>query len=447
MISTAEVYLWGTKIGVIHKEEDKAYASFEYDRNFAGSGIELSPIMMPLSGRVFEFPDLAEGSFRGLPGLIADSLPDRFGNAVINRWLVSQGKTDDDFTVLDRLCYTGSRGMGALEFVPATGPGSDLSEEINVREMVAFASKVLHSREDLRETKIDEAGLEQLLKFGTSAGGARAKAIIAWNEDTNEIRSGQVDAGEGFDYWLMKFDGVNGNGDHDREDDPEYTLIEYAYYRMALAAGIAMNECRLYGEGERHHFMTKRFDRMNGKKLHMQTLGAIAHIDYNYPGLCSYEQAAGCMRRMNLPASDMEQLFRRMVFNVMAVNQDDQVKNISFLMDRDGIWRLAPAYDLTFSYDPSNLWLSSHQMLVNGKSAGITLQDMMESGRNMDISTTRCSRIISEVSAAVARWPQFAGECGIREKTVDMISKITAEAVRPPSPPRSAGPGSPGGPG
>lgn len=427
MINTAEVYMWGTRIGVIHKEENKPYASFEYDRDFVNSGIELSPIMMPLSGRVFEFPDLTSGAFHGVPGLVADSLPDKFGNTVINRWLAYQGKTDYDFNVLDRLCYTGKRGMGALEYVPATGPTSDVSEEINVREMAAFASKILQSREEAEIIDGKGAGFEQLLKFGTSAGGARAKAIIAWNEKTNELKSGQVDAGEGFDYWLIKFDGVKGNGDHNLEDIPEYTLIEYAYYKMALAAGIEMSECRIYEEDGRHHFITKRFDRTNGKKLHMQTLGAIAHIDYNYPGICSYELAAGYMRQMRLPASDIEQLFRRMVFNVLAVNQDDHVKNISFIMDRTGSWRLSPAYDMTFSYDPSNMWLSSHQMLINGKRTGISPADMVECGNNMDISARRCRHIISEVTCAVDVWSQIASENGIREKTTKMINQKLSE--------------------
>ena len=428
MISTAEIYMWGTRIGVLHKDEGKPYASFEYDREFLNSGIQLSPIMMPLSGRVFEFPDLVGNAFRGVPGLVADSLPDKFGNAVITSWLSAQGKAESDFNVLDRLCYTGKRGMGALEYVPATGPKADLSEIINVREMVDFASEILQSRENTDALKANEAGFEQLLKFGTSAGGARAKAIIAWNEETNEIRSGQVDAGEDFDYWLMKFDGVKGNGDHDLEDVPEYTLIEYAYYKMALAAGIEMNECRIYEEGGRHHFMTKRFDRRRGKKLHMQTLGAIAHIDYNYPGICSYEQAAGYMRQMKLPASDVEQLFRRMVFNVLAVNQDDHVKNISFLMDKAGVWRLSPAYDMTFSYDVSNLWLSSHQMLVNGRKSEISHADMIECGNNMDIATSRCKHIIADVAGAVELWPKIACENGIREKTVKMIQQKMTEA-------------------
>ena len=430
MITTAEVYLWGTRVGIIHKDEDSPYAAFEYDRDFIGSNIELSPIMMPLSGRVFEFPDLADSSFRGVPGLVADSLPDKFGNAVINSWLVSGGRSERDFNVIDRLCYTGSRGMGALEYVPSTGPDADISEEINVREMTEFASRILSNRENEQIHDIQSSGFEQLLKFGTSAGGARAKAIIAWNENTGEIRSGQTKAEDDFEYWLMKFDGVSGNGDYNIEDIPEYTLIEYAYYKMALEAGLEMNECRIFNQDGRHHFMTKRFDRSGGKKLHMQTLGAIGHIDYNYPGICSYEQAAGYMRMMNLPAIDVEQLYRRMLFNVLAVNQDDHVKNISFLMDRTGTWRLSPAYDVTFAYDSSNLWLSSHQMLINGRKKDISVSDCLECGRNMDISMRRCRSIISEVAEAVGGWKQTACDIGIREKTAETISGIQQIAAQ-----------------
>lgn len=264
----------------------------------------------------------------------------------------------------------------------------------------------------------------QLLQLGTSAGGARAKAIIAWNENTHEIRSGQVNLGKDFEYWLIKFDGVSRNGDHDMEDDLEYTLIEYAYYKMALKAGIKMNECKLFKENGHNHFMTKRFDRVDGKKLHMQTLGAIAHIDYNVPGLCSYEQAAGYMRQMNLDAGDIDQLYRRMAFNVLAVNHDDHVKNISFLMDKHGVWRLSPAYDLTFSYNMNNKWLLAHQMLINGKSSNITLNDLISSGRSMDISTRRCKNIIIDVRDSINSWMQIADDVGIREKTAFGIKRI-----------------------
>ena len=431
MINTAEIFIWGTRIGIIHKEPDLPYASFEYDRDFQKSGIELSPICMPLSDHVYEFPDLSVSSFHGMPGLVADSLPDRFGNAVINNWLSSLGRSVDYFNAIDRLCYTGSRGMGALEYVPASGPFIDPSENVNISEMVRFAEAALSGRAAQEADISNDPAYAQLLKLGTSAGGARAKAIIAWNEDTGIIRSGQIDAGDGFDYWLIKFDGVDSSGDHNIKDIPEYTLIEYAYYQMAVQAGIEMSECRLYREHDRSHFMTKRFDRVNGNKLHMQTLGALTHTSYNDPGFLSYEQAASYMRFMGLPAADIEQLFRRMVFNVLAVNQDDHVKNISFLMNKAGIWRLAPAYDLTFAYSRNNLWLSTHQMVINGKRSGITLDDILTSGASMDISPRKCRNIIEKVRAAVSNWSNIAHDLNIRDSTIETIEQfmIIADAT------------------
>ena len=424
MINTAEIKMWGTKIATIHLDDGKPYISFEYDKKFVNSGIEVAPICMPLSKRIYEFPNLNSDAFRGVPGMIADSLPDKFGNSIINQWLASSGRTERDFNVIDRLCYTGSRGMGALEYLPVSGPASEVDEPINVNEMVQFASDILNNRDSVKLDMSNELTYSQLLQLGTSAGGARAKAIIAWNEKTHEIRSGQVNLGKDFGYWLMKFDGVSKNGDHGTEDEPEYTLIEYAYYQMALQAGIDMNKCQIFRENGYNHFMTKRFDRADGKKLHMQTLGAIAHIDYNIPGLCSYEQAVSYMRQMNLGAKDIEQLYRRMVFNVLAVNQDDHVKNISFLMDRNGIWKLSPAYDMTFSYNIRNRWLSAHQMLINGKKENITMEDLLTSGKNMDISTKRCKSVIRDVKKAVNSWMQIADDVGIREKTATDINKI-----------------------
>lgn len=416
--------MWGTRIGIVHLEEGRGYASFEYDRHFLQSAIEISPIQMPLADKIYAFPTLADSSFYGVPGLIADSLPDKFGNAVISQWLAGQGLGDEDFNVIDRLCYTGSRGMGALEYVPATGPAGDANDPVNIDEMVKFASDILGQRRSVLLRMDEDITSRQLLLLGTSAGGARAKAIIAWNEDTGDIRSGQINAGDGYGYWIIKFDGVEENGDHGTSDGPQYTLIEYAYHHMAVAAGINMSECRILNENNRHHFMTRRFDRADsGDRIHMQTLGAVSHIDYNYPHLCSYEQAAVIARRMHLPESDIEQLYRRMVFNVLASNHDDHVKNISFLMDRDGKWRLSPAYDVTFAYDTANKWISSHQMTVNGKSSGISRDDLMASGRIMDISSSKCRRIYEEVSVAVGDWDRFAGKAGVSDINRETIAK------------------------
>lgn len=424
MNTTAEIYLWGTRVGIIHQDLDKPYASFEYDEKFLNSNIEISPIMMPLSNIVYEFPALSGEPFFGMPGLVVDSLPDTFGNKVIEQWLASQGKSITDFTAIDRLCYTGKRGMGALEYVPASSEISDINESINVSEMVKFASDVLNKRDSITLNAEDALTYSQLVQVGSSAGGARAKALIAWNEKTNEIKSGQLSLDKDFDYWLMKFDKVSSNGDHGLEDVPEYTLIEYAYYKMALDAGIQMNECRIYSNAGENHFMTKRFDRVEGKKIHMQSLGAMAHISYKEPRLCSYEMAAAYMREMKLPMMDIEQFYSRMVFNCIAVNQDDHVKNISFLMDRNGKWRLSPAYDITYSYDITNKWLSAHQMTVNGKKSDINLIDLLEVGEKMGLKKKKCTDIIFKISLVVADFERYANEANIREKTYTGIKEI-----------------------
>ena len=424
MNDTAEVFLWGTRIGIIHQDITKAYASFEYDKEFLKSGIEVSPIRMPLAGTIYEFPGSAGAPFYGMPGLVADSLPDTFGNAVIERWLMSLVKSLSDFTAIDRLCYTGKRGMGALEYVPASTDITDIDDNIDVREMVKFASDILTKREQISLKAHSNLTYSQLVQVGSSAGGARAKAVIAWNEATNEIRSGQTQLGPGYDYWLMKFDNVSKNGDHGLEDRPEYTLIEYAYYIMAQRAGITMNECRIYESEGDHHFMTKRFDRIGGKKLHMQSLGALTQISYQEPGACGYELAAMYMRDLGIPYKEIEQFYRRMVFNCLAVNQDDHVKNISFIMDRTGRWSLSPAYDITFSYNPTNKWLRAHQMTVNGKTTGIGLSDLLEAGNKMGIKQRRCKDIIGEVESAVAEFSAIAEQVHIKEKTCEYINSI-----------------------
>jgi serine/threonine-protein kinase HipA len=414
----AEVRLWGRTIGAVSLEENEQVTAFEYDPAFARSGIEVSPLAMPLSTRVYRFPQLPINTFHGLPGLLADSLPDRFGNALINSWLAAQGRTPASFNAVERLCYTGRRGMGALEFRPMTGPTARKASQIRIDRLVELASQVLTQRTQLDTSfaeKEDDA-MRDILRVGTSAGGARAKAVIAWNPATNEVRSGQVEAGEGFEYWLLKFDGVSGNRDKELEDPKGYGAIEYAYYLMATEAGIDMTPCRLFEENGRRHFMTKRFDRFgNGEKLHMQSLGALAHYDYNMPGAYSYEQALLAIRQLGLPMRDIEQQFRRMVFNIVARNQDDHVKNIAFLMNKRGDWSLSPAFDLTYSYNPEGLWTSSHQMTMNGRRDGFTLDDLRECARTASMKRGRAETILGEVTAAVRNWPEHAEAAGVTD--------------------------------
>ena len=423
----AEVQLWGRTIGAVSLEEGREVAAFQYDPAFARSGIELSPLAMPLHQQVYEFPTLSRSTFHGLPGLLADSLPDKFGNSLIDAWLATQGRTPESFQAVERLCYTGARGMGALEFAPVQGPKSRTSAKIEIDALVRLASEVLTHRGDVRG-HFHEAGKEKslrdILQVGTSAGGARAKAVIAWNRATNEVRSGQITAGEGFDYWLLKFDGVAGNKDKELEDPKGYGAIEYAYYLMAKAAGISMSECRLLEENGRRHFMTRRFDRLaGGAKLHMQSLCALAHFDFNQPGAYAYEQALLTIRQLKLPMAEVEQQFRRMVFNIVARNQDDHVKNIAFLMNRQGEWSLAPAFDVTYSFNPTGLWTATHQMTLNGKRDGFVQEDFAACAKAAVMKRGRAATIIEEVRAAVQCWPDFAAEARLADDWREKIQK------------------------
>ncbi len=427
MTALAEVKLWGKTIGAVLLQDGDDVASFEYDAAFAQSGIQVAPLVMPLSRRVRRFPALSRTTFHGLPGLLADSLPDKFGNALIDAWLASRGRQADSFNAIERLCYTGERGMGALEFAPATGPAAKQTTGIEVSQLVALASKVLTHRNNLQASfaaQGSEDALSDILRVGTSAGGARAKAVIAWNRKTNEVRSGQVKAGKDFEYWLLKFDGVSGNKDKELDDPKGYGLIEYAYYLMALECGIDMSECRLFKEHGRSHFMTRRFDRLaGGEKLHMQSLSALAHYDFNMAGAYSYEQALLVMRQLQLPMQAIEQQFRRMAFNIVARNQDDHVKNIAFLMNKAGEWSLSPAFDMTYSFNPAGAWTASHQMTMNGKRDNFTLDDFNACAKKASMKRGRAAKIVSEVQATVSKWKSFAEQAGLPDGVRQKIQR------------------------
>lgn len=429
----AEVRLWGRRIGAVSLEDGREVAAFQYDREFAGSGIELSPVVMPLRQQVYAFPTLPRGTFHGLPGLLADSLPDTFGNALIDAWLATQGRRPETFNAVERLCYTGSRGMGALEFAPALGPRPRKASKLALDALVQLASEVLTHRNDLHghfHAAGKQNALRDILRVGTSAGGARAKAVIAWNRKTNEVRSGQVPAGEGFDYWLLKFDGVAGNKDKELEDPRGYGTVEYAYHLMAKAAGVSMTECRLLEESGRRHFMTRRFDRLaGGEKLHMQSLGALAHFDFNQAGAYAYEQALLTIRQLELPMAATEEQFRRMVFNIVARNQDDHVKNIAFLMNKQGEWSLAPAFDVTYSYNPAGTWTATHQMTMNGKRDGFSMEDFEACAKAALMKRGRAATIVDEVVSAVKRWPEFAAEAELSDEWRDKIQQTHRLAI------------------
>ena len=418
-----KVKLWGTTIGYLYMQ-DNGLIGFQYDNDFIPSGIEVSPITMPLSDITYSFPALSETTFNGLPGMMADSLPDKFGNIVIKRYLENQGRSEDSLSVIEKLCYVGQRGMGALEYEPSVNI-ADVGEEIDIDALTALAADILSDREELN-IDYDDNMIAQLMQGSSSVGGARAKTLIALNPETNAVRSGQINAGDGFEYWLLKFDDIANNKDKDKEpDNKEYTRIEYAYYLMAKSAGINMSECRLFKENGKAHFMTKRFDRYGkkGEKLHMQSLCAIAHMDFTLPRMYSYEDAFTVMRQLSLPYTDFKQLYKRMVFNEYSKNYDDHTKNITFLMDKKGVWSLSPAYDMTFSYRKNSTWVNAHQMLINGKADGILMSDFLKVADKTGIKRNKAKQYIDEVRQAVSEWKNYAEKAGISEKNADRIQK------------------------
>lgn len=429
MNTLAEVCLWGRTIGAVQWDDAADHAVFEYAPAFLSSGIEVAPLQMPLARGGFRFPQLRAETFSGLPGLLADSLPDRYGHALIDAWLARQGRTPDSFNPVERLCYIGTRGMGALEFTPSLGPQAQDSQELQVDALVSLASEILSQRSDLEARLGEDAeareGLRQILQVGTSAGGARAKAVVAWNPSTDEVRSGQVPVEEGFEPWLLKFDGVRGNRDKELEDPQGYGRIEYAYHQMALASGVEMEPCRLLEENGRAHFMTRRFDRTSeGKKVHMQSLGAMAHFDYNLAGAHGYEQAMLVMRQLGMGLDVVEQQLRRMIFNLVARNQDDHVKNIAYLMDKAGQWSLSPAFDVTYSYRPDGQWTGRHQMSVNGKRDDFTLDDLRACARAVGLKERRADVLLREVLDAVEAWPQYAQLAGVPAPSAAAIQSV-----------------------
>lgn len=418
MVNLAKVYIWGEYAGAVLWNEYTASATFEYEPSFVNKGWDLSPLMMPINeNRAHSFRDLSKDTFMGLPGLLADALPDSYGKALLDRWLVSLGRTFAN--PVERLCYQSKRSMGALEFIPAKDDYLDKSSVIEISSLVQVAAEVLSDKSNL-ETNLKEdtkEALVNIIKVSTSAGGQRAKAVIAYNDTTGEVRSGQLDAAEGFDHWLLKLDGVTNAV---LGDPQHYGKIEYAYYKMALKAGIEMTECRLLEENGRSHFMTKRFDRRGGnEKIHMQTLCGMAHYDYKMLHAYSYEQAFQVMRRLRLPYGQAEQMFKRMVFNVIARNQDDHTKNISFLMDKTGTWMLSPAYDMSWAYNPKGEWTSHHQMSINNKWDNITRADLLAVAEAMHIK--KADSIINEICDAVSMWPIVAKELDIPYNMIAMI--------------------------
>lgn len=422
MITTAFINIWGERVGAIAWDSDSQLGSFEYDPAFLRTGRDLSPIKMPADeARIFSFPELRDtNTFKGLPGLLADILPDKYGNALINAWLARHGRPSDSLNPVELLCFIGSRGMGALEFEPASPKTAGTATKIELNNLIEVAEKILSGRKDF-STKMapdEEKALTDILKIGSSAGGARAKAVIAYNTKTGEVKSGQADAPKGFTHWLIKFDGVT---DRQFGASSGYGRVEMAYYLMATEAGIDMSECRLLEENGRAHFMTLRFDRKDNEKMHMQSFCAMRHYDFNEVNSFSYEQLFETMRILGLPYPQAEQMYRRMVFNVIGRNCDDHTKNFAFVMDKSGKWSLSQAYDICHAYRPGSDWVSQHALSINGKRKNIAKDDLLEVARQMNIK--KADSVIHHISGIVAQWPKYADSMGVNKKLRDAINK------------------------
>jgi len=424
-VTTASVELWGRQIGAVTWVPERNRTVFQYRPEFETSGIEVSPLQMPWRVAPYEFPNLESSTFQGLPGLLTDSLPDKFGNALIDLWLSQQNRDARSFNPVERLCYTGTRGIGALEFKPALAGTPTTSRRVEVERLVALSNRILTNREKLKGTfdgDDDARDIEDILRVGTSAGGARAKALLAWNEKSGHFRSGQLQPGKGFTQWLMKFDGINENSDKEVADPRGYGRIEYAYYLMARNAGINMTRCRLHEEGGRAHFMTRRFDRpRNGGKLHYQSLAALMHYDFANAGAHSYEQAIMALKQLRAPVEDIEQQVRRAFFNILARNQDDHVKNIGFVTNKDGQWRLSPAFDVVYSYNPGGDWTSQHQMSLNLKRDDFSIEDFIAFAKHAGFKPQKANEIIEETAQSISNWQTFAGKARVTDSHQDKI--------------------------
>ena len=424
METVINIKLWNENVAAVAWDKEKEYATIEFYDSFAKNGWDIAPLQMPANDllrgvRIFSFPANRSKTFMGLPALLADSLPDDYGNSVIDEWFASKNMLTES-SPLDRLCYIGNRGMGALEFEPAnTDKILKESSILEIKELTALAKEILNKRTAFQANlKNNSKAIFDILRVGISAGGAKPKAIIAYNEATGEVRSGQVQAPKGFSYRLLKFDGIEGGK---IKDNPlGIGKIEYAYYKMASDCGIKMTECRLLRENRKAHFMTKRFDRTeNGEKIHTQTLCAIGNFDRDER--YSYEQIFQVIRQMNLSYSELEQMYRRMVFNVLARNHDDHTKNHSFLMDKTGKWSLAPAYDLCYSYAPSGKWTNKHQLSLNGKREDFTLRDLLQVAEKQNVKNAK--EIIEQIQDSVSQWTTYAKKYKVKTAFIKQIQE------------------------
>lgn len=432
-MNTALVRIWGELIGAVAWNQATGYATFEYDSKFKNLGWDLSPLQMPVNANrtLFSFPALRRkpdadlDTFKGLPGLLADVLPDRYGSELINVWLAQQGRPQNSMNPVEMLCFIGTRGMGALEFEPSIMAETKRSYSVEINSLVEIAGRMLNRKESFGTNLNDseEQAIKEIVCIGTSAGGARPKAVIAYNEKTGEVKSGQTNAPKGFEHWLIKLDGVS---DIQLGVSQGYGRVEMAYYNMAKACGITMMPSRLLEENGRAHFMTKRFDREGGStKHHIQTFCAMKHFDYNLVTSFSYEQLFQTMRELRLPYPEAEQMFRRMVFNVLSRNCDDHTKNFAFRLKKDGKWELSPAYDVCHAYQPKHKWVSQHALSINGKRSDITKEDLLVIGRS--IKHKKAEETIKEINNTVKKWKSFADDVGVTPKLRDEIASTLVQ--------------------
>ncbi len=419
MKSAIEVRIWGKQVGGVAFDPQANCYVFSYAKGWLKEGIELSPLRMPtrVGRELFAFPELSRLTYSGLPGMLSDALPDNWGNAVVDAYLLSKGIAKTSVTVLDRLSYMGKRGMGALEFKPTMGGRPKLSTGIRMQSLVEEARLVVQGF--LTNQDLAKNALSEIIDVGSSAGGARAKAVVAWNETTGELRSGQFEVQEGFEHWLLKFDGMG--KDPDLGGTEHYGRIEYAYHLMARAAGIQMSDCRLLEENGRAHFMTRRFDRDANQKHHVQTLCGMDHLDFRYGMTHSYGQAFVVLAKLGLGADTRDELFRRMAFNVMARNCDDHTKNIAFILKQGGEWALAPAYDVIFAHNPAGEWTAHHQMSINGRFDGIGREDLLLDAERFGVR--RPAALLADVRSAVASFGEHAREAGLPDSAKDEIAR------------------------
>lgn len=414
-----EVMLYGKSLGTAEWSDDRGSSTFQYNSEVINS-IEPSPILMPTEERIFE-TNRDHINFHNLPYLLSDSMPDDFGNIMMKEWLKQRDLSIDDINPVDRLTYVGKRGMGALEYKPANHKENN-DYTVDVSELLEVAKKVLEGKQEISYGDLDKESLTDILRIGTSAGGARAKALIAikrgQNHKIEEIRPGDIMQANGYSYWLLKIDGAN---EQSLGEGEGMGKIEFAYYKLAKEAGIEISESTLYEENDRFHFLTKRFDRTsNGEKIHTQTFGALAGLDYKVQKVSSYETLFRLMKRLQLPHKQYEQQYRRMLFNVIARNHDDHVKNFSFMMNKDGRWQISPAYDICFSYSPGGTWTSVHQSSINGKYDNFTKNDLLNFAKTFGIK--KANNILEEVITAVNQWPRIAAEIDIPKEKIQYIN-------------------------